>query len=612
MRSPNLFLKLFVGNLVIVGLIVAGAGYLSYRSLVATFLHETELYQDHMAVMASECMERLWPMPEAEMDRLCKRLPEELTAQVESGSRPAPEHSLPTRVTVIAADGRVLGDSHGDPASMANHKTDDRPEVLAALGGRPGRDARQSETLKVAYRYVALPIRRDGRTVGAVRVAIPAVAVVQNEVVIRDILLGTAGAVFGAFALVGLLVNWAWYRPLKQIAEAADQIAAGDLEHPLPISGSGELSQLAMALDEMRNSITDKIGTITAQRGNLEAVLASFRDAVIAIDTEGKVAFANQAAANLLLPPGVEVEGFPLPSVVHAAGILDAYNESAGTGRTATRQLEVKAKGGPRTLDVLVSPLASGPGPGLARLVVVRDVTEVARAAAMKAEFVANASHELRTPLASLRVAADSLGDVDPADREDLAHVAAVIDRQVGRLENLTRDLLDLHGVETGKRELSLAQVALASLADWLKAEFAGEARDKGLALDVIPPSPDGVLTSDRQLVELILHNLVANAIKFTPTGGRVVCAIERQDGCVRLRVSDTGCGIRAEDQPHVFERFYQADSARTGGAETRGTGLGLAIVKHACERLGASVSLESHLGRGTTVTVVLPDQAEP
>jgi two-component system phosphate regulon sensor histidine kinase PhoR len=608
MNGNRLFFKLFVGNLLIVAVIVTAGGIVSYRSLVATFLHETELYQDHMAVMARECIERLWPMPEAEIDRLCKRLPEELAEQVRAGERRAPEHSLPIRVTAVAADGRVLGDSDGVPSQMANHKTQDRPEVVAALGGRPGRDARQSETLHVQYRYVALPIRKDGRTVGAVRVAIPAVAVVQNEAVIRDVLLGTSGMVFGAFALVALLVYWAWYRPLRQIAQAAGQIASGDLEHPVPIAGSGELSQLAAALNEMRNNITDKIATITAQRCHLEAVLASLRDAVIALDAKGNVLLANQAAADLLFLPGVEAEGFPLQAVVHSADIVQAYNESVKTGVPVARQLEAAVRGAPRALDVLVTPLPPGGGKGPARLVVVRDVTDLVRLAAVKGEFVANASHELRTPLASLRAAAESLAEVGPGDAEDLGRIAKVIDRQIARLEDLTRDLLDLHGVESGKREPAPEPVTIVSLAEWVRTEFAEKARAKGLTLEVAAAAPDDAFTADRRLVELILHNLVENAIKFTPAGGRVVCDIERRQDATRLRVGDTGCGIRKEDQARVFERFFQADASRSRNAETRGTGLGLAIVKHACERLGGTVSLESDPGKGTTVDVIIPD----
>jgi len=603
----NLFFKLFVGNLLIVGLVVAAAGWVSYRSLNGMFLHETELYQDHMAVMARECIERLWPMPDQEVDRLCKRFPEELTSQVKAGDRPAPEHSLPIRVTVIAADGRALGDSHSDPTRMVNHKTDDRPEVLAALAGRPGRDSRRSETLQADYRYVALPIRQNDRTVAAVRVAMPAAAIVQNQAIIRDILLGTAVAVLAAFALVGVLVNWTWYRPLKRIAEAARQIASGDLAHRVPISGSGELSQLAVALNEMRDSLADKIATITAQREDLEAVLANLRDAIIALDADGLVVLANQAARQLLAAESAEMEGRPLQMVIRTTGIVDAYNQSVARSQTVARHVEADLKGRPRHLDVLVSPVASHIGKGLAHLVVVRDVTDLVQSAAMKAEFVANASHELRTPLASLRAAADSLADVGPADREDLARIAGVIDRQVRRLEALTLDLLELHRVESTRRPLALEPISRASLVEWLRTHFAQRAAEKGLALDLAAPATDDIFTSDRHLLELILQNLMDNAIKFTPPGGRVAAAIEREGQAVLLRVSDTGCGIPREDRTRVFERFYQSDASRVRSDEARGTGLGLAIVKHACERLGATVSLESELGRGTTVTVLVP-----
>jgi two-component system phosphate regulon sensor histidine kinase PhoR len=331
------------------------------------------------------------------------------------------------------------------------------------------------------------------------------------------------------------------------------------------------------------------------------------QDAVIALDAEGNVALVNRAAEDLLLPPGVEVEGFHLQVAVRSAGIVDAYNESVKTGRPVARQIEADIKGLPRHLDMLVTPMAPAEK-RLARLVVVRDITDLVRAAAMKAEFVANASHELRTPLASLRAAAETLTDVDPANRQDLAGVAQVIDRQIRRLEDLTHDLLILHSVESAKRAVSSETISSASLVEWLRAEFAERASKKGLTLELT--APEDVFTSDRPLIELILQNLMDNAIKFTPSGGRVACAIQRQDSSLCLRVSDTGCGIPREDQARVFERFYQADASRTGNGEARGTGLGLAIVKHACERLGGSVSLESELGKGTAVTVVVPDQA--
>ena len=290
--------------------------------------------------------------------------------------------------------------------------------------------------------------------------------------------------------------------------------------------------------------------------------------------------------------------------MVRAAAILDAYNAAMAAGRTVIRQVEADIGGSRRHLDVHVEPVPAG-AEGITGLIVIRDVTDLIRLAAMKTEFVANASHELRTPLATLRAAVESLQAADPADHEGVAKLAAMLDRHVRRLEGLTLDLLDLHQVETA-RGVAAEPLALGSLGDWVRREFAERAAAKGVALGIEAEPPEDAFTSDRQLVQLILRNLLENAVKFTPAGGRVTCTLRREGRQVRLAVADTGIGIRPEDKPRVFERFFQSDAARSGDTAGRGTGLGLAIVKHAAERLGAQVTLESELGKGTTVTVII------
>ncbi len=238
----------------------------------------------------------------------------------------------------------------------------------------------------------------------------------------------------------------------------------------------------------------------------------------------------------------------------------------------------------------------------------IRDVTDLVDAAAMKAQFVANASHELRTPLATIRAAVDSLTSADPADRQELLKLTGILDRHVARLEDMTQDLLDLHRVEAVQFPLQLADATAGDLGRWVQSQFAAAAGDKGVHLAVTTPQPDRSVRTDRKLLEMILRNLLDNAVKFTPAGGRVNCAFEPAAGGLRVIVSDTGCGIRPQDLPHVFERFYQGDAARSGDTKVRGTGLGLAIVKHAAERLGAKVELSSQLGQGTQATIVIPN----
>jgi signal transduction histidine kinase len=259
-------------------------------------------------------------------------------------------------------------------------------------------------------------------------------------------------------------------------------------------------------------------------------------------------------------------------------------------------------------LDVHARRLTAGAECRIAVIVVIRDVTDLARTAAMKADFVANASHELRTPLATIRAAVESLAGASE-DRQERAKLAGILERQVARLEDMTNDLLNLHVVESGQVRSRAENVTAGQVAQYVRTQFAEPALRKNVALAVESADDAAAVRTDRKLLELIVQNLLDNAVKFTPAGGSVACRVGLEGESLVLTVADTGCGIQPQDQPRVFDRFFQSDSSRTGDTRVRGTGLGLAIVKHAADRLGAKVSLESELGRGTTITVAVPSQ---
>jgi two-component system phosphate regulon sensor histidine kinase PhoR len=225
----------------------------------------------------------------------------------------------------------------------------------------------------------------------------------------------------------------------------------------------------------------------------------------------------------------------------------------------------------------------------------------------MKTDFVANASHELRTPLAAIKIAMETLRDVHIDDPPQSERCINIIEGHVKRLEEILRDLLDLSRLESPDVEPSLAEVKLWDLFAVVRATMGPAAREKNVELRFSDQTAlPQTFRSDERLLNLVLKNLVENSVKFTPSGGNINIALIPAEGGVALVVADTGIGIPPEHRDRVFERFYQVDPARSGTAG-RGTGLGLAIVKHAVAALGGTVRLESTVGKGTTVTCLLP-----
>jgi len=589
MRPRSTFAKLFVGNLLAMVVILSLVGLFAYKRLDRNYQAESRRNQDLLTALFTDHFQTLWPIDQAELDRACKELMQDRAI----------------RLTVIASDGTVLGDSQTAPQLMVNHKTLDRPEVLAALAGKADVDERRSETIGINYRYAAMPLAYDGLTVAAVRLAVPVRTIAEGQTVLRNAIIWSVLAGVAAAVLLGLLTSWLWYAPLRRITHAAKRIASGDLTPKAGIAGGGGLGELAGALNEMRDNLGRYLEQVASQHQDFQTVMANLTEGVVAVDSDGKVVLMNRKAGRLLSADHRQAPGKPLQSVVHVLDILDFHEQAASADQPVQDQFEIQGENGRKVLELHGAKVPAGPS-NIACLMVVRDVTELAAAASMKAQFVANASHELRTPLATIRAAVDSLASADPGDSQELAKLTAMLDRHVFRLEEMTRDLLDLHMVESAKFPLRQEDIALGVLAEWVRSEFAPNAKEKGLNFSVHASRPEQCLRSDRKLLELILRNLIDNAIKFTPPSGTVECVFDSGAQGVVICVSDTGCGISPDQQRRVFERFYQSDTVRGGHGKARGTGLGLAIVKHAAERIGASTELRSSPGEGTTVTVSL------
>jgi two-component system phosphate regulon sensor histidine kinase PhoR len=358
MRDLWAFTKLFLCNLFVMAVVIGLASVLTYRQLDAHYQQETRENQDRLAQVAVANLHELWPLAPARVDRICKALLNDKSM----------------RLTAIAADGAVLGDSEADPAKMVNHRTKDRPEVMDALAGKAGSDVRRSETLGIPFRYVAVPLKHDGQVVAAVRLAVPVEVIAGGEAFIRNTVILSAVAGSVAAALLGMLASWVWYAPMRRITQTAHQVACGEFPTDAGPAVGAKLTELAEALSRTHDSLANFLGQIAIRYEDYQAVLADLPAGVVATDVEDRVVLMNPAAGALLSAQPAQAIGKQLASVVKSMELLEFHEHAMADGSPLRKGLQLDTASGRRAVEVYAARVA--PGASRVRaLVILRDVT---------------------------------------------------------------------------------------------------------------------------------------------------------------------------------------------------------------------------------------------
>lgn len=496
------------------------------------------------------------------------------------------------RVTIIALDGTVLGDSTEEPALMENHAN--RPEIIDALSSGFGQSTRFSTTLGHQMLYLAVPVISQSETIGVARVALPLTVVESSVSSARTtvILAMSLAALLAAAAAV--FIARTTTKPIRQITRAAQDIAGGELDQSIKVSTSDEAGQLAHAFNEMSLSLKKTVAAISEERGKLATVLANMADGVIMTDPDGNILLANRAAGEIFHFEAEKVTGQPLIEVVRDHEIKELVTSSLKQNTEKTAHLEgsgtIK-----RFLRVIAVPLK---GEGLdGGLVLFQDLSQLRSLQTMRREFIGNVSHELRTPLATIKAIVETLESGVIDDKEKAGDFLERVDGEVDRLTQLVTELTELSRIETGRAELKLALFDINQLVEAVANQLKPQAERQKLDVttELAPDLP--LVSADSGRIRQVLINLFHNAIKFTSSGGRITLATKAEESTVTVSIADTGAGIPAEDLPHIFERFYKADKARSGG----GTGLGLAIAKHIVQAHGGNIWAKSIEGKGAT-----------
>lgn len=508
-----------------------------------------------------------------------------------------------TRITVILLSGLVVGDTQADPKRMDNHK--DRPEIRKAASGGVGRSVRPSPTLKEELMYVAIPTRGDGSVAAVVRTSIPVTAINETVRAIYQKIILAALGVAGLLAVVSFWLSMRIGSPLKSMCEGAERFARGELDRRLPTTGFEEISTLAEAMNLMAQQLDERIRTIQCQQNELEAVLGSMEEGVLAIDNDGVVINVNQTCAALLGSAPDELKGRVVHEVVRKADLLEFVESSLSSETPVEGDVLVRGEED-RWLNVHGTALHNAADEKIGVLVVLHDVTRLRRLENIRKDFVANVSHELRTPITSIKGFVETLVDGALDDRDNAARFLEIIARQVDRLDAIIEDLLILSRLEKGAEEQD-SRLEPGLVRDVLEAavEMCKKmAADKEVSIQ-LDCTAELTAPMNAHLLEQAIVNLVDNAVKYSEPGGEVrVDAHEVQDG-VTIRVQDSGCGIEPKHLPRLFERFYRVDKARS--RELGGTGLGLAIVRHIVLVHRGTVDVESRIGAGSTFAVRLP-----
>jgi len=514
-----------------------------------------------------------------------------------------------SRVTIIAVDGTVLGDSYVNPRKMENHA--ERPEIRKALAGETATQIRFSTTMQKKMMYVAPPVLSEGKVQGAVRTSL-AVTTIENQIrEIQNRILFAGCVLFLAAAGISLWISRRISMPVEAMKQGAGRFAAGDLDYRLPVAHTDEMAGLADAMNRMALQLRKRMADVTQQHNELEAILASMREGLVALDPEERVIMINTAAQEIL---GISRETGKNAGILEIARNrdLDQLIREVLSNEAPVEKDIAFYRNGERVIHVHGSPIYGIGGHRVGILLILNDVTQLRRLEMIRQDFAANVSHELKTPLTAVKGFVETLihGPLD--DTEDTKRFLGIIEKHVNRLDAIIEDLMMLARIEEdgeknriGKQTHSIKEILRKVL------EFRGpEAESKQIRLEL---SCDDAprMKMDSILFEQAALNLLDNAIKYSPEGSVVRVQVHMDPSTLTIAFKDEGIGIEKKHIPRLFERFYRVDKARS--RKMGGTGLGLAIVKHIIQAHGGQITVESTPGKGSVFTLLFPrSETEP
>jgi len=572
--KKTIFIKTFWSGVIVLISAVALITIFTFASLKRWHRDELQGHLEQLGYsLQPAVIDLLQNNPEG-MDSWIKRIGEHINA----------------RISVIAPDGRVLGDSGAMPETMDNHK--DRPEISNAMTGTPSTRMRFSRTIMADMLYVALPLRMDSEISGVLRVSMTMETIRGLRKELETSMLAILVSLFLLSLFLTYLNSRRISRPVRRLALAARAVAEGDFSPRVYVSDKGELGDMAASFNRMVSRQSEMFTEMSQQREQLETLFSAMREALAVMSFDGTIRLANHSFE--LLVNDSAPQGKKYWEVLRSSEFTDSIQNLAASPRNISGEMELWE----RNYLVNFTPLPGGDE----FVVTFLDITERRRLQIIKRDFVGNVSHELKTPLTSIKGFLEILEN-EVNGPEGMRYLE-IIRRNADRMIHIIQDLLLLSRMEDKSFQLHFGQVNLPDLIRNTAHMFETAVSQKGLELSLDIQENMRTLHGDPARLEDMLVNLLDNAVKYTESGGiRVSAAID--EAWVVIRVKDSGIGIPEDLRERVFERFFVVDASRS--KETGGTGLGLSIVKHIVLLHDGDINVDSTPGRGTTFTVRLP-----
>lgn len=485
--------------------------------------------------------------------------------------------------------GQILSSSDDDAGDTLEEIT---PNLLIALNEK--REGDESD-LTASYMDLALPISRGEEDY--------VIYILDQRATVRELnnqlfQLIIEALVFGLVisVLLSFLLSRAMVTPIRALTRGAQRVAEGDFGHEIQVESHDEIGVLTNAFNAMSRQLQSTLQEVESERTKLSTLFLHMTDGVVAFNQSGEVIHSNPAAEEML------GQAIPVGGAVTYGDLFQDMVPLETVLTTDRDCLEIETVWGERILLLLLAPFNREKQVGV--LVVVHDVTQQVKNETMRKEFVANVSHELRTPITNIRSYAETLAENPDLPPDTTASFLGVILSESDRMTHIVQDLLTLSRFDSGHSELNLTTFPFAGLLEESCQAMRIEAQRRGHTLRLEGTDGLPAIRADRERISQVVMNVLSNAIKYTPDGGRIVLTAGCTTDRVWLEVADNGIGIPPEDRDRIFERFYRVDKARS--RESGGTGLGLSIAQEIVRQHQGSLTLVDRPGPGTTLRLEL------